>query len=336
MSKRHLLCALVAVTLACGAGTEKSFAESSPPVSRETPIVRAVKKAQPSIVLLKGERRGGSRQTIGTGVIVDDRGYILTNAHVVHSAERIVASLADGTELSAQVYTADARADLALLEVKPTTKLTEIRLGPSSDVMVGETVIAIGNPYGYANTVSTGIVSGLGRDIGTPGGDRLKDLIQMTASINPGNSGGPLLNINGELIGINVAMRDGAQNICFSIPSQNALVWLSQVLSAKAVAKVSHGITAREKITKSEGEDRQQVIVEAVAENSPAAAAGIKAGDVLVKVGNRTVTNRFDVERALWNLKDGKKLAATVVREGKERVVQLEASGEVTTASAPR
>ena len=155
---------------------------------------------------------------VGTGVIVDERGFVVTNRHVVGTARSVNVRLADGTEL-------DGRG--RCWPRPPTTwpsssvdagqKLPALPLAPVSDLMVGETVIAIGHPFGYTNTVSTGIISALGREITMPTGDVLTGLIQTDASINPGNSGGPLLNINGELIGINVALRDGAQGIAFAI-----------------------------------------------------------------------------------------------------------------------
>ncbi|HZT81701.1 MAG TPA: trypsin-like peptidase domain-containing protein, partial [Gemmataceae bacterium] len=206
---------VVVVGVVCaGAGTE-----ARGQYSRRTPIVEAVQKTRASIVSVKAEKKGswGRKETGGTGVIVDERGYVVTNHHVVASADRVTVSLADGSELAATITAEDAHHDLAVLRLSTTRKLKALSFGTSSDLMEGETVIAIGHPFGYTNTVSTGIVSGLGREVTMPNNEVLRDLIQTNASINPGNSGGPLLNINGELIGINVAIREGAQGIAFAL-----------------------------------------------------------------------------------------------------------------------
>src|SRR5262249_33044819 len=152
------------------------------------------------------------------------------------------------------------------------------------------------------NTVSTGIISALGREITMPGGETLTNLIQTDASINPGNSGGPLFNINGELIGINVALREGAQGIAFALPAEMVQQVLSRHLSAAKVARVAHGLGCHEWIPDEEGLVRQQVVVDQVTERSPAALAGLQRGDVILRVGDRPVANRFDVERAMWSL----------------------------------
>ncbi len=181
--------------------------------------------------------------------------------------------------------------------------------------MVGEQVIAVGHPFGYLNTVSTGIVSALDREVTMPTGDVLQGLIQTDASINPGNSGGPLLNINGELIGVNVALREGAQGIAFAINADAVKLMLSRHLSALKVGGIYHGLKCDEKIIGETG-SRQKVIVAAVDKEAPAAGAGLKTGDEIVMVANRPVANRFDVERALWDKRPGEKVAVQVRREG--------------------
>ncbi len=331
MQQRHVraaLAALVAVVLV-GAATEK---QALAQYSRKTPITEAVEKTRASIVTIKVERQGnwGRSEVVGTGVIVDERGYIVTNCHVVTGCDKVSVQLSDDTELTAKVFAEDAAHDLAILSVSTKKKLEELPIGPGTDLMVGETVIAVGHPYGYTNTVSTGIISAKGRDIPTPTGGRLTNLIQTNAAINPGNSGGPLLNINGELIGINVALREGAQNIAFALNADTVQKVLAKHLSAARMAKVAHGIVCTEKVVAEvaddEGKDhkeRQQVVVEKVADKSPAAEAGLKAGDVIVKIGGRAVTNRFDVERRLWSYKAGDQLEASILRDGKQTVVSL-------------
>ena len=294
-----------ALTLAvfCGAGTEKSHAQ----YARRTPVVEAVQKTRAGIVSVKVEKGGnwGRREVVGTGVVVDGRGYVLTNNHVVTGAERISINTSDGNEFAAKLYAEDALHDLAILSLPAARRLPELAFAPSSDLMVGETVIAVGNPYGYANTVSTGIVSALGREITMPSGETLTNLIQTDASINPGNSGGPLLNINGELVGINVAIREGARGIAFALTAeavQRALAKHPE--QAAKIARVTHGLVCNERVLE-EGSVRQQVVVEKVTEFSPASKSGLKAGDTIVRIGERPVSNRFDVERSLWGLHHG-------------------------------
>jgi serine protease Do len=296
-----------------GAGTE-----ARGQYSRRTPIVEAVQKTRAGIVSVKAEKKGswGRKETAGTGVIVDERGYVVTNAHVVASAERVVVHLADGSELAAAIVTEDASHDLAVLRLSTTRKLQALPFGTSSDLMVGETVIAIGHPFGYTNTVSTGIVSGLGREVTMPTGEALRELIQTNASINPGNSGGPLLNINGELIGITVAIREGAQGIAFALSADQVQQTLSKHLSSAKVAGVSHGLSVAERALQEDGPQRLQVVVQAA--NGAAADAGLQRGDAVLRVADRAVCNRLDVERAVWDCKAGQKVEVKVLRDGKE------------------
>src|SRR5262249_29825556 len=153
-----------------------------------------------------------------TGILIDPRGYIVTNQHVVDEVSLIRVRLNDGTTHSARVVAREFEADLALLKVDVGRSLPIMPLGTANDLMVGETVIAIGNAYGYEHTVSVGVVSAIKRDVTLNKEVSYKSLIQTDASINPGNSGGPLLNVNGELVGVNVAIRAGAQGIGFAIP----------------------------------------------------------------------------------------------------------------------
>jgi serine protease Do len=292
---------------------------------RETPISKAVKKVMPSVVSIKTEKNNswGKKDGIGTGVVVDERGYVVTNRHVINGAVRILVVLQDKTEVSVQPVLEDAQNDLAILKLPAGKTYRATSFGPGSDVELGETVIAIGHPYGYTNTVTTGIISSLGREITMPGGERLTNLIQHSACINPGNSGGPLININGELIGINVALREGAQGIAFALNADSVQKVLSRHLSANKLSQVQHGLVVKENVVSPEGQGRQQVVIEKVASASPAGEAGLKSGDVIVKLAGRTVTNRFDVERAFWAYKAGDKVEATVIRAGHETSLAL-------------
>ncbi len=194
----------------------------------------------------------------------------------------------------------------------------------------------MGHPFGYNYTVSTGIVSAVGREITMPSGATLENLIQTNASINPGNSGGPLLNINGEVIGINVAVREGAQGIAFALNADAVQQFLSRAFSAERVAGVRHGLSCRE-IVVPDGTEREHVVISEVADEGPAASAGLRAGDEILKVADRPVANRFDVERALWACQTGDKVAVTVRRQGHQRVFAVQlvgARGEDHVASA--
>ena len=306
--------ALVAALILVG----HAAAQEKKPYPRSNPIVQAVKNARPSIVTIKIPRPG-NRDTVATGVIVDERGYVVTNRHVVGAANSVNLTLADGTPLTAQVIAVEADKDLAILHLKTKKKLVALSPAPVDDLMVGEAVIAIGHPFGYTNTVSTGIISALGRDITMPTGVVLTGLIQTDASINPGNSGGPLLNINGELIGINVALREGAQGIAFAINAGTVKSLLKRHLSANKIAGVSHGLSLKEK-TLAESGPRQRVVV---ADFSTAACAGLKRGDEILAIAGRAISNGFDVERALWHTKPGQKVNMKVVRGNQEITVQL-------------
>jgi serine protease Do len=306
--------------------------------SRRTAVVEAVQKTRAGIVTIKVEkegRDGRNRESVGTGVVVDERGYLVTNRHLVTAAARVAAVMVDGSELPARILAQDASNDLAILRVTAARKLQALPLGPGSDLLLGETVIAIGNPFGYANSVTTGIISALDREITLPSGDTLCHLIQTSAGINPGNSGGPLLNIDGELIGINVAYHKGGQGIAFAINAEVVKDILSRHLSGQNIAGVQHGLVCSERIT-AEGPARQHVIVARVAAETPGAAAGLQQGDEIVHVAGRSVANRFDVERALWDSKPGDEVSLTVVRQGKQLELAMtlaKGSGSATVAA---
>jgi len=312
----------VALLVGRGVGTEPSL--------RRTPIVQAVEKTRHSIVTIKVPR-AGTRDTVGTGVIVDENGYVITNRHVVGSAETVNVVLPGGKAGTADVVASESTLDLAILKLNARAKFTAVSMATDAgDLMVGETVIAIGHPFGYTNTVSTGIISALNREITMPTGDVLTGLIQTDASINPGNSGGPLLNINGEMIGVNVALRDGAQGIAFAINAETVERVLSKHLSARRKAGVSHGLKVKSKVLAETGP--QRVVV-------TAAAAQLKQGDEILAIGDRQVAHGFDIERALWNKRPGQTVALKVVRNGQEITVELtlgseNGAGQVAAARA--
>jgi serine protease Do len=329
--------ALLAVLVIAGRGAGQ---ESSEPDLRRSATVRAVRKVKPSVVSVKVTHMasgGRTKEMEGTGLIVDERGYVVTNRHVVAGASRTIVRLLDGTEIRAEVVYSTPAQDLAILRVRTKHKLIAQPLVPTSDLEEGEDVIAIGHPYGYSWTVSKGIVSALNRSVEMPTGYTLNRLVQHTAAINPGNSGGPLVNINGGVIGINVAYREEAQVICFAISAETVKKVLSTQLSALKVSGVLHGLTCQEKVI---GERRQpHVVVAKVDPKVAAAGADVRSGDVILAVGSRTVVNGFDVERALWDTRPGQKVSLRVQRGGQELTVTLPLAGgpaAVATASASK
>jgi serine protease Do len=189
-------------------------------------------------------------------------------------------------------------------------------MGTSADLMIGETVLALGNAYGYEHTVTRGIISALHRSVEVNRTQRYDDLIQTDASINPGNSGGPLLNIDGEMVGINVAVRAGAQGIGFAIPIDRALVVITELLSTERVERTWHGIVTR-------GGAADGVLVETVQPDSPAAGSGLVSGDVIKRIGDLPVATPLDVERAMLGRRPGDSVPLAVARAGSETRLDL-------------
>lgn len=302
--------------------------------SRETEIVRAVRRVKHSVVNIRGEKTVGTAGAeagkrvngMGTGVVIDERGYILTNYHVVDGVREIQVTLADEKRHIATVVARDQETDLAVIKIDAGRELPVIPSGTSADLMPGETVIAVGNAYGYENTVTRGIISALHRAVQVSDAQFYDDLIQTDAPINPGNSGGPLLNIDGDMIGINVAVRAGAQGIGFAIPVDKALAVAAKLIGGSTV-KARHGVSPGTDDPMNE----RGVIVQGVEKQSPAAQAGLKPGDVITAVGDRPVCRQLDFQRALIGCKNGETLALTVRRrDGETRRVEL------TLESAPQ
>jgi len=223
-------------------------------------------------------------QSVGSGVVVHESGYIVTNAHVVSQASDVQVTFADKQTLPAAVVAVDPEHDLAVIKVNAPRPLKRAKLGRSADVMIGETVIAIGNPLGLQHTVTAGIVSALDRDLQFSDDVVYKGLIQTDAPINPGNSGGPLLNLNGELIGINSAIRGDAQNIGFAIPVDRLWELLPKLLDIERRERVRFGVDVS-------GTDARVVTVR---KDSPAAAAGLLPGDRIVRFNGDPLRDGID------------------------------------------
>ena len=267
-----------------------------------------------------GPRRSapGARQqqhALGTGFLIDARGHILTNAHVVEGADVVKVKLADERELRAKVKGRDERLDVAILELEGSTNLPFVPLGSSETLKVGETVVAIGNPFGLGNTVTMGIVSAKGRAIGAGPYD---DFIQTDASINPGNSGGPLFNARGEVVGMNTAINPNGQGIGFAIPSDELKRVIDPLLQNGRVDRGQLGIRIQDvdAAKAAAGADTRGALVGEVMENSAAARAGLRQGDVIVSVDGTVIPHARDLSRAVGRHAPRETVKLEVVRSG--------------------
>jgi serine protease Do len=299
-------------------------AVARPQHSRRDALTEAVAKTRDSVVTIR--RQDGKKEDMNSGVVIDDRGFIVTNRHVIGTGNAVVVRLADGTDVPAKVLVSDATSDLAVLRIRTKQRLKALPLAPASDLILAEQVFAIGHPHNYGYTVTRGIISALNREIKLPNGEVLTGAVQTDASINRGNSGGPLVNINGELIGINVAIRSDAHGIAFAINADTVKDVLSRHLSAERVARVSHGIDIRERVVGEVG-NRQKVVATGLRQELPAAKAGLQNGDEILAIGRLSVQNRFDVERALWHTQPGEQIGVHVARGGKQITLTLTLAG---------
>lgn len=254
-----------------------------------------------------GPRRRYQATAVGSGFVIHSSGYIVTNAHVVaRTAERKVI-FADKTEYAAEIVAMDPRKDLAVLKIEADRPLERIPVGVSDDLMVGESVIAIGNPVGLETTVTAGVVSALDRRLEANGQIALEGLIQTDASINPGNSGGPLLNILGELIGITTAIRGDAQNIGFAIPVNQLIESLPELLDVERRYRIVAGLKV---------DPFQQARIVGVAKNSPADRAGLRVGDVLRAVNGKPLVGGIDYYIELVGQSEGRSVVLDIERDG--------------------
>src|SRR6184192_8610 len=346
--------ALLIAALALPAVAAARGAESDP--ERRSLVVQAVEKASPAVVNVSTEQiverhaspfpfpqdpffeeffrdfvdprpRRFKTTSLGSGVIVAGAGTIVTNVHVIERASRVRVTLNDQREFDATLVGADADADIAVLRVKAGGDLPHIPFGTSADLMIGETVIAIGNPFGLSHTVTTGVVSAVGRSLHDE--DRTySDFIQTDASINPGNSGGPLLDIRGELVGIDTAIYGKAQGIGFAIPVDRAQRVMKDLVSYGEVRHAWVGLVVQN-LTPDLAQHfgvRRGVVVAQVEPKSPAEAAGIARGDAVTKVDGREVASREEFEQRIEDHAEGDRLTLTLRREGREEDVRLAAA----------
>ena len=276
------------------------------------------------------------RVGLGSGFIMDPEGYILTNQHVVDQADKITVTLPDGREFKAELKGQDARADLAVIKINA-KDLPVIKMGDSDTLRIGQWVVAIGNPFGFAlqnpePTVTAGVISALHRGLGrTMSHDKnYNDLIQTDAAINPGNSGGPLVNLRGEVVGINVAIfstSGGNQGIGFAIPVNSAKRIVSRLIQGKTIQYGWLGITVQDltqDLAKYFGlSEKSGCLVVGIVADGPAEKAGLKEGDVIRRIGDNAVSSVREILAIVGSTEVGKKLKVVIVREKKESTVEV-------------
>lgn len=335
-------------------GTVPLWAENG---NRRTPVVKVVERVGPAVVNINTEeavpamrnpfrdsgnpfidkffrelipRFNNNRRSLGSGVIIHPDGYILTNEHVVARATRIKVTLIDKREFDAHLVGADIKSDLAVIKIDSKERLPHVALGRSDDLMTGETVIAIGNPFGLQHTVTTGIISALHRSIKGGKNRVYRDFIQLDASINPGNSGGPLLNINGSLIGVNTAIFQQAEGIGFAIPIDKAKRIVDDLIRYGKVRRGWLGVSVQgmtKEMLRFFNLDRVRgVVVVQVMKESPGERAGLKRGDVILSLENNEVSDKSDYTERVSTYPVGNIMSLKILRDGKELPASLKVS----------
>jgi len=311
-------------------------AEPDNDASRD-PVVRAVQKVMPAVVNISTERltqrqyrdpfddfwrqffgepsreRDGG-QSLGSGVIVDEDGWLVTNFHVVRRASKIHVVLADGTRYDAQYVSGDEKNDLALLKIEPKSALPAVEIASEHETMLGETVIAVGNPFGLEHTVTKGVISAKNRKY-TSGDVEFDDVLQTDAAINPGNSGGPLINTRGQLVGINMAILSQAQGIGFAIPARRVANLLGVWFSPEKRARLWLGLRF--------AVERGGVVISAVQPDSPAAKAGLAVNDRVVTVDAQKFADVLKLQRHLIHKKSDDVVQFVIERAGQSRTAAV-------------
>jgi len=262
---------------------------------------------------------GGTAQAQGSGWVYDSDGHIVTNDHVVDGAKSISVRFWNGKTYSASVVGTDQSTDLAVIKVDaPSSELHPLQVGDSSALQVGDGVVAIGSPFGLEGTVTSGIVSALHRAITAPNSFTINDSIQTDAAINHGNSGGPLLNVQGQVVGVNAQIKsdsNGNEGVGFSIPSNTVRSITSQLISSGKVEHAYLGVS----IDATAAAAR----IAEIRPSTPAAGAGLKAGDVVVEVDGKAISSGDDLTRVIDSHKPGDKISVTYKRGGSEHTVSL-------------
>jgi S1-C subfamily serine protease len=293
-------------------------------------VIDVVDRVGPAVVRLdvkaKDSRAGGGT---GSGVIVAPDGMVLTNSHVVNGATQVTVATVDGRSLTARVVGDDPDTDLALVRVDAPVTLPSAALGNSKLLKRGQLVIAIGNPLGFESTVTTGVVSALGRSLRARSGRLIDDVIQTDAALNPGNSGGPLVSSRGEVVGVNTAVIMGAQGICFAVASNTANFVLGELVRHGRVRRAFIGIAAQQiaiprRLRHAAGLTQESAVLAANVETgSPADRAGVKARDIILSLDGTPITGGDDLIRALVGDKIGRTVEIEVLRNGNIQALPL-------------
>ena len=264
------------------------------------------------------------QRSLGSGFIIDRKGYIVTNNHVVENADQIKVKLANEKEFDAKIVGRDPKTDLALIKIAASSDLVPLKIGDSDALKVGTWVVAIGSPFGLEQTVTAGIVSAKGRILGSGPYD---DFIQTDASINPGNSGGPLINMKGEVVGINTAIIASGQGIGFAIPINLADGIIAQLKTSGEVTRGWLGVGIQD-MTPELAEyykvkDKKGVLITHVFQGDPADKGGIKVKDIIIKIDGKPVPTARELSRTIAGIVVGKKTAILLIRNGKEKTVYI-------------
>ncbi len=338
--------------------------EAAAPVTcaqRKSPVVMAVKEVGPAVVNISTEKivrervnpfynfkidpffddffgdffetypeRQYKALSLGSGVIIDKQGHILTNEHVILKASKIKVILADGREFEGKLIGSDPKSDIAVLKIETTVELPIVAMGSSDDLMIGETVIAIGNPFGLSHTVTTGVISALDRSIKINDQRVYNEFIQTDASINPGNSGGPLLNIEGELIGINTAIYQKAQGIGFAIPINKAKRIVNNLIQFGKVQAAWLGIFVQEltpALVQHFGLGNQGgALISKIVKDSPGDKAGLKSGDIVLKVDGKKIKSTEDYHSRIAGFTAQDQVSLQVLSDGRQHDVVITAT----------
>ena len=299
-------------------------------------VEQVVEKVAPSVVHIeivgrpgaspaRGHPGTGGEQIagMGSGVVVSPDGIILSNNHVIEHAEKVLLAFEDGRHCEAKILGRDPDTDIAVLRSESTDHLSTAKLGNSKTLRPGQLAIAIGNPLGFTSTVTAGVVSAVGRSLRAQNGRLIEDVLQTDAALNPGNSGGPLVSTHGEVIGINTAIIQGAQGICFSVASNTAEYVLTQILQHGRVRRAALGLMGvqvefpKHIIHELRLKQDHAVAAGEILRGSPAHEAGLQPGDVILSIEGVAVAGIDDLLRILDGDKIGRKLEVTILRDGK-------------------
>jgi Do/DeqQ family serine protease len=264
-------------------------------------------------------------ESVGSGVVLDSGGYILTNYHVIEGIDRVLVKLSNGREYFAKILGHDSHTDLAVLKISTLRSLPKAKFGHSQSLQVGEWVMAIGNPYGLEGTVTVGIISGKGRtDLGIT---RFESFIQTDASINPGNSGGPLISIEGSIIGINTGVAAIGSGVGFAIPVETALKIANQLVESGSVARGWLGVGIQnltpELAQTLEFEEVDGVLVNSVDSKTPAHEGGIRRGDIILQFDGKPVPGSKHLQKMVADTKIGRDVQVKIFREGQEKALNI-------------